>query len=315
MYVNPAFAGGSHEARATIHQRIQWPKLDAKYITSLMYVDKYFGKYNSGVGILVMHDRQGSNTISSTDIAIQYAYELHLDKKYAIRFGLQGGMFSRYINYANLTYPHNFQGFNSDGTPDLNGAGAGDQRKNIIDVTAGALFYANNLWVGLSVGHINQPDQSFLGTEVTQLPRKYTLMGGYKINLGNTKEYLFHEHEKEISISPTINYKSQGRSDQLDLGLYGIYDHLIYGVWYRGIPFKKFEADLQNNESMVLIAGWKLPKSFEIRYSYDFTVSKLKEARTGGSHEINLTVLLHRPYKGKKPVKRLPCPTHHVNTF
>jgi type IX secretion system PorP/SprF family membrane protein len=116
------------------------------------------------------------------------------------------------------------------------------------------------------------------------------------------------EDGKEVSFTPTAHYKLQGRSDQVDLGLYGLYDHLILGVWYRGIPMlKRYRPGLLNNESMVGLLGWKV-KGLSASYSYDFTVSKLARARTGGSHELNITYVWGYPKKKRKVMRRLPCP-------
>src|ERR1700744_707978 len=65
LYINPAFAGSAHATRAILHNRLQWTGLNAKYITSSATVDHYFEKINSGVGLLVLRDVEGSNTLSS----------------------------------------------------------------------------------------------------------------------------------------------------------------------------------------------------------------------------------------------------------
>src|SRR5690606_9578417 len=107
---------------------------------------------------------------------------------------------------------------------------------------------------------------------------------------------------------PTFHYKFQGKSDQFDLGVYGIYDVLMLGFWYRGLPIvKQYRKEVPNHESMIFLVGLKM-KSFSVSYSYDVTVSRLAAASTGGSHEINLTYLHHKIQKKKKPMKRLPCP-------
>src|SRR5690349_19985497 len=85
LYLNPAFAGNAHALRGIFHQRLQWPALDAKYITSHLSVDNYFTKANSGLGLMVYKDWQGSNTIASLEGALQYAYELNITPKYAFR--------------------------------------------------------------------------------------------------------------------------------------------------------------------------------------------------------------------------------------
>ena len=116
----------------------------------------------------------------------------------------------------------------------------------------------------------------------------------------------FNQHPKEISVTPTFHYKSQGKSDQFDLGVYGRYDHFLVGIWYRGIPFKKLE-DFQNSESISVSAGWRYHQ-YTIFYSYDKTVSTLNPINPGGAHEINLTFIDYRKWKKRKPMKRLPCP-------
>ena len=71
-YQNPAFAGSAHKTRATVHQRIQWPSIDAKYTTSFASVDGYKKEYSSGFGGYILFDQQGQSSITSTQIAGQY---------------------------------------------------------------------------------------------------------------------------------------------------------------------------------------------------------------------------------------------------
>ena len=159
-------------------------------------------------------------------------------------------------------------------------------------------------WV--SGDHLNLPNQSFV-KNVSRLPLKGALTGGYKIILRKKKGSAYLEEAKEISITPTFHYKFQGKSDQFDMGIYGMYSDFIVGGWYRGIPIKRYREKIQNNESIILLAGYKF-RSVSITYSYDLTVSRLNRYGSGGAHEINLTYIHHKINKKKKPMKRLPCP-------
>ncbi len=306
LYVNPAFAGSMHQSRAMFHQRVQWPQLEAKYITSLFSYDNFIDKYNSGIGIMAIQDFQGANNISSSEAHILYAYELNLSRTFSFRAGFQGGIMSRQINYNKLSFPSQFnnQGFQGG---DIS-ANIGDERVNFFDVSTGGLLYSERLWVGVSAHHMNEPNQSFLGG-VTRLPARFAFIGGYKIYLDNTANTSLKRRadHREVSITPTFHYKFQGKSDQLDIGLYGTYNQIFGGVWYRGLPFKRIESFLPNNESVVFIAG-VFYKRFRFGYSYDATVSKLTEVRTGGSHEINLTYF-HKPKPAKRKLRKdIPCP-------
>lgn len=303
LYLNPAFAGSSHQTRVIGHQRLQWPGLDAKYITSSFSVDHFFTKANSGLGFMILRDIQGTNIISSTEMSLQYSYELIISPKLAFRAGAQGTYASRFVNYTYLKFPDQYtvDGFTGQSTQEP----FGSDKVNYFDVSVGGILYSTNLWAGLSLYHVNTPNQSFYG-DVSNLPMKTMFVGGYKFHLA--KKNIRSKHENtDISITPTFNYKAQGKSDQLDLGIYGIYERLMLGIWYRGIPIKNYVNGLQNNESIVCLIGWKY-KGLQVGYSYDFTISKLNLGRTGGSHEINITYIFNKPAKKKKPMKKIPCP-------
>jgi type IX secretion system PorP/SprF family membrane protein len=308
LYLNPAFAGSAHSARGTLHQRIQWPSLDAKYITSLASIDAYSSKYKSGFGLMILQDFQGSNTIKSSEVTTQYSYELQFSPTFTLRAGLQAGFVSRFINYSNLVFPdqYNNQGYTGPTDDDV----YGNTRVNYLDLASGGILYSNNFWFGVSSHHMNRPNQSFYG-EVSRLPSKYSLATGYKFVVKTNRDQYTSSNE-EVTITPTAHYKFQGMSDQFDLGVYAIYNQIIMGFWYRGIPvIKYYKKSLQNNESVVLLAGYKF-RTVSVSYSYDFTISKLATAKTGGSHELNITYV-YKKSKKKKPTKRLPCPKFYGN--
>jgi type IX secretion system PorP/SprF family membrane protein len=308
-YLNPGFAGSAHQTRAIAHHRMQWPGLDARYTTSLVSLDHYLPQHKSGFGLMVMQDYMGANTINSTNIVAQYAYEIHVLDNLTFRPGLQLGYMSRGLNYSNLRFPQQFddQGQNSTGNP----YGFGDDRIHMVDFGTGGIVYSNNLWVGFSAHHLNKPNQSFFG-EVSRLPVQYLFVSGYKIKLKSKEKYMAYlqQQESEIAIIPTFNYKSQGSSDQFDIGVYGIYDMVIAGLWYRGIPTKKYSFVLHNNESVVMMGGFKFG-NYSISYSYDYIVSRLSSVRTFGAHEINFTFINSKKAKKNKPMKRLPCPSFY----
>lgn len=307
MYLNPAFAGSAHHHRVILHNRLQWPSLDAKYTTIQASYDTYYNHYRSGFGLMLTSDHQGASGISSTDVQAIYSYELHLHEDYTFRFGLQGGYIRRNIDISDRTFPNQFS---SDGYNAALGNGEGmlNMSKNMLDISAGGIFYSHQAWVGIAAHHLNTPNQSYIG-QTSPYPAKFSVMGGYKILL-NTAHHAFFEDVKEISLTPTFLYKSQGKSDQLDMGIYLTYDQLIIGAWYRGIPFKTYSNNLSNSESAIAFFGWHF-EHFSVGYSYDYVVSSLKQARPGGAHELNLTYIFFKNHRGAKPMKKLPCPTFY----
>lgn len=305
LYLNPAFAGNAHALRGIFHQRIQWPALDAKYITSHLSIDNYFSNANSGLGMMIYKDWQGSNTISSTEGAFQYAYELHLTPKHSFRAGIQASYVSRYINYSVLHFPDQYSSNGYLGKQ--TNQPVNNDNVQYWDFTSGGIFYSDTYWIGLAYAHMNRPNQSFY-REVSRLPYKLDFTAGFRIDFEKKNEMKEVNQGRDVYLTPTAHYKFQGKSDQMDLGFYFLYDHLITGFWYRGIPIlKRYRNRLQNNESFVLLAGWRV-NSLSISYSFDATVSKLAPANTGGSHEINITYLYDTKRKKKKIMKKIPCP-------
>ncbi len=306
LYQNPAFAGSAHNPRAIGHQRIQWPGLDAKYLTSLASFDTYISGYNSGFGMMFIQDYQGASNISSTELSMQYAYEIQLNDEFTLRAGLQLAYMSRFVNYANLTFPQQFDNTGFLGGP--NPYANNNQRRNFGDISSGGILYNKQWWFGFSGHHLNTPNQSFL-QGASELPAKFAFTGGYKFYLKQVKSDGFRE-AYEVSITPTAHYKFQGKSDQFDVGIYGVYNKVLTGVWYRGIPFKRYN-NFQNNESFIILMGVDI-HGLTVAYSYDFVISKLTAAGTGGSHEFHISYIFQKTYKRKKPTKRNPCPRFHT---
>jgi type IX secretion system PorP/SprF family membrane protein len=309
LYLNPAFAGGVNSTRVSAHQRLQWPRLDAKYVTSMLSFDTYSHKHKSGLGMMIVQDNQGSGTLNSTSLALQYSYLIYLNHAWSVRTGLEMNLASRVLDLNKLQFTSQFD--NTGLVSNTNPYGDYSRiRKYYTDISSGMILYSKAFWFGFSAHHMNMPNQSMIGG-VARLPAKFTFISGYKINLSNTdaKDYRDGAQE-EFSLTPTIHYKFQGKSDQLDIGIYGIHNRIILGLWYRGIPVKKYDVKFQNNESMTALAGIKIGSAFSVTYSYDYTLSRLAPARTGGAHELNITYI-HKKHIFSKPTRRQPCP--HFN--
>jgi type IX secretion system PorP/SprF family membrane protein len=310
LYLNPAFAGSALVPRATFNYRMQWPSIDARYNTFSASFDHYFSRYNSGVGLLITEDRQGVGGIRSTDIGAMYAYQLQLSEQVAVRAGLQLSYVMRSSNYFNLVFGDQFDpttgGFTNPTGEPFNGG----ERIGYPSVSSGGLLFTDQLWVGLAVHHMNRPNQSFLG-DVSRLPAKFSVHAGYKIPLNDeTRRGLAQNiNAPERSITPAILYKSQGRFNQLDVGLYATLEPMVFGLWYRGLPIIPNEFGINNHDAAIFLVGFT-HEGWSIGYSYDLTVSNLGPA-TGGAHELSLTYLFPEPAPRRRlprATRRIPCP-------
>ena len=311
LYLNPAFAGGDLAPRVMMNYRNQWPGLSANYVTTSFAVDHYFSNVNSGVGLMFVNDSQGTGSLRSSEVSGQYSYQLRFNESKALRMGLQGTYGNRRANLSDLTFGDQYtnRGFTGNATADpiaLNGSPS----THYLSFSTGLLLYSDKYWIGVAAHHINRPEQGFFQVaDGTRLPLKGSLHAGLRIPFGGYTG-LGDELDREMSISPAINYKFQGKYDQLDLGVYVTYSPIVLGLWYRGLPIKKYVANISNRESLIALVGYRHER-FSFGYSYDITVSSLG-LPSGGSHEISLAYTFdYEPSPRKRRVKKdkqLSCP-------
>lgn len=253
---------------------------------------------------IFLNDKQGTNVLTSNEVSFLYAYEQPISNNISVRAGTKVNYVSRSINYSVLTFPDQY---NNNGYIGASNQNFGNDRNHYIDISTGLIIYSNKLWLGVAYDHINTPNQSFYNNEYL-LPFKLDFTTGYRIDLQKSKPEKYNNTQGDIYLTPTLHFKTQGKSDQFDAGVYFLYNKTILGLWYRGIPYlKDYNFKYRNNESFVVQLGYKI-KSLSACYSYDQTISKLYQGNPIGSHEINITYLIPSKSKSKRIVKKMPCP-------
>jgi type IX secretion system PorP/SprF family membrane protein len=104
LYLNPAFAGSSGLTRVGINFRNQWPSLNANFVTYSAYFDHFFEDYNSGVGLILLSDREGLVGLQSHSAGLQYAYQLRLTENLTFRPGIGVAAATKNLNFNNLVF-------------------------------------------------------------------------------------------------------------------------------------------------------------------------------------------------------------------
>src|SRR5262245_19199673 len=89
LYLNPAMAGSTGQARSGINYRNQRPAIDANLTTLSAYFDYFIEDYNSSVGLIINRDVEGLAGLRSLSVALQYAYELEISENLGFRPGVQ----------------------------------------------------------------------------------------------------------------------------------------------------------------------------------------------------------------------------------
>jgi len=298
-HLNPAFAGATFQNRAAINYRNQWPGIPKAFVSYNMAVDMNFDKVNTGAGLMVFRDNAGTGGLNTTQVALQVSHQFKVDRDLYIRPALQYGWIQRSLNINQLTFGDQLIRDNAPTSVEQSQI----TPVNNFDFATGCLVYSSLMWGGISIHHLNQPNESLLGEE-SQLPIKFSLHGGYKLYVDRITRT---STDEEINFA--FNYKAQKKFDQFDIGLYYVRNPMIFGIWYRGIPlFKAYEAGYQNNDAIALLIGTEF-KDIKIGYSYDITISRLA-TNTAGAHEIS--IIYQWMGKDAPPLSKqkrvVPCP-------
>ncbi len=280
LELNPALTGLTYEPRLILNYRNQWPAIPNAYVTYAASYDQYFEKVNSGIGLNVLSDTEGDGIYKTNRVDFSYAYDLRLTENTFLRGGLEGGFVQKRLDWDKLLFLDQLDPINGATDPGGNPYPTEEERpdvlsKNYVDFSAGLLAYSPHFYAGLTVKHINAPDENILTVEsdFAQRPILYSLHAGAEVVLiENNKK------QTKTFISPNVIFAKQADFYQVNAGAYFRTWHLFGGAWYR--------HTFTNPDAAILLIGFQ-KDVLKIGYSYDFTLSQLS-SYTAGSHEISV---------------------------
>jgi type IX secretion system PorP/SprF family membrane protein len=293
LYLSPSFAGATAQYRIGMNYRNQWPAVPGVFHTYSISFDKAMPNFNSGIGVLATYDVAGEGNLSTTNIGLLYSYDFNINKEWHIRPGINFKFYYLGLDINKLIFSSQMTatGTSPSVTP--------PPFDNVADVdfASSALVYNERIWAGFTLDHLLTPKTSFYADNAT-VPVKFNLYGGVQI----MKKTRLRQKMQEV-LSVAMNFQRQGKFYQSDLGLYYYKDPLIFGLWYRGIPF----ATSQAGDAIIGLIGIKTDE-LHIGYSYDFTISNLIGS-TSGAHEISLIWEFNNLSLGQRQrIRAIPCP-------
>jgi type IX secretion system PorP/SprF family membrane protein len=277
-----------------MNYRNQWPAVPGVFHTYSISFDKFLHNFNSGIGVLATYDVAGSGDLSTTNIGLLYSYDFHISQDWHIRPGVEFKFYYLGLNIYKLVFNSQLTG--SGTTPSV----YPPPFENVADVdfATSALVYNDRIWAGFTLDHLLVPKTSFYNKK-KHIPVKFNLFGGTQI-LRKTR--LKVKLQEVLSVA--FNFQKQAKFYQTDAGVYYYRDPLIFGLWYRGIPFVTSQA----GDAIIGLLGVKTGP-FHLGYSYDFTISNLISS-TAGAHELSLiyeftSFSINSP---KRKMRAIPCP-------
>jgi type IX secretion system PorP/SprF family membrane protein len=267
---NPAYGGLDRSLSVFTSYRDQNSNLNGNPKTFYVGADMPFYLWNGALGFSLYNQKIG--VFNNTNIKLSYNYVASTNFGF-LSFGGRLGLDMLTVNGNGIITPDgNYEGtFNhNDPTLDIN-------RFNGYGLSweLGTYFYNNLFEAGLVLSEV--PTHGYtLGNGTYNRAFTGSLFGLYK-----------YDFSDEIRITPSILIKADAAVVQTDLSILAkLKDNLTFGASLRGYSVSSFDA-------LAVILGTNLGKKYNIFYSYDFGLSKLRSVHQG-SHEIMLSYNLQR---------------------
>jgi type IX secretion system PorP/SprF family membrane protein len=282
LSLNPANTGNYNgDYRFFGNYRSQWRDIDRAYNTFSAGGDMNFFPYNQNVsgGLIIINDRSGAN-LNVNKILPSGAFHknLHLLK---LHFGIQPGVVIKSVDFYKNSFPDqlNWQTGHFDPTLPNNETNV-QQRFTYLDVNAG--FGASRRFgnlepeFGVSLFHINQPKESFLGRKpLLKMRQAFNAVVNYSV----TPVVIVRAHTLYGYTSEVSDWVS-GVNLEYVLSRNSFYANSVYAgmMWRSG--FKR------NPDAGIATVGINY-QNYTVGFSFDVTSSRLKTAvNSKGAYEL-----------------------------
>lgn len=298
LYLNPALAGIEDDFTVNMNHRTQWKSLAFPYTTSQVslilpyYSSKHIKPYGhvGGLGVSVYNDLAGeNNSFRTTGINASGAYNLPFDYNFVnqLSFGLQIGMINKTIDTSKLQWGEQYDPYVGFNTSISSSELSEFQNTTFIDVNAGLFWWHNPLPAnsklvksinsGLSVAHLNNPNESMLSTSVSRLPLLYKYHGGIIFNIA-----------ENTTISANALIAIQNGTSQQNFGSYLSYIINSYADGYLKNSILRIGGWARINDAFVALLEMET-SAFKVAFSYDMNTSTLRyDSRAIGTYEIHI---------------------------
>lgn len=256
--INPAYATEDKDIiKMGGIYRAQWVGIEGAPTTQSFFVHKPVSK-KVELGLSVVHDEIG-NVVNESNIFADIAYVLSLSESTRLSFGVKAGV---------TLFSTNFNGFQyTDPLPDP--AFQNNLSQTFPNIGAGTYLFGDNYYLGFSTPNLlttkhleNTNGITTSGVEAVH----YFLTGGYVFTFNGNDNF---------KVKPTFMAKGvAGAPLSVDLTT----NVLINNKFEAGIGYRL-------DDSVSGLASFYVTPTLRIGYSYDYTLTNLRNFNNG-SHEV-----------------------------
>jgi type IX secretion system PorP/SprF family membrane protein len=282
MNLNPALVGVHAPFQAIVNYRTQWNSVGDPFKTFGASVDGQLNANNSrrngifAAGLNFINDKSGS-LVSSNSANLSLAYHLMASRYTTLGIAIYGGYNQKTVNQPDGRWGKQYNGTSYDATI-ISGESFTNTSINALDAGTGFVYSFKNdrdnrrnifkreLTTGVSVFHVNRPNDSFLGN-TSKLPMRFTFFANALIDVTGG------------SILPAIYYQRQATANELMLGAFYKVE-LSQGARITGYTTgSSFSFGLFSRikDAMILKLMYEY-EQFSAGVSYDINVSSLRKA-------------------------------------
>ncbi|MGO3708222.1 MAG: PorP/SprF family type IX secretion system membrane protein [Mesonia hippocampi] len=255
MSVNPGYTGSIGSLEANVLYRSQWVGVDGAPETQNFGIHSPLSNERIGVGLDITNDKIGPS--SEQFINGNFSYTIPVTYTTKLALGVKAGARILNIDWTKGTFKNQ-----SDVLLNNN-----IDNKLMPSLGAGAYYYSNRWYVGLSVPNFIRSDyyddieEAVLSDEL-----HYYLMAGYVMDLSRSIKFKPAFLGKVVAGAPFI----------FDVSA----NFLFNEVFTAGVSYRW-------DDSVSAIAGFNFMQNFFVGYSYDYTTTDFQKYNDG-THEIIL---------------------------
>lgn len=308
FYMQPLYAnaglGGDYEGdiRLAVINRRQWGQLGVPINSSGASLEKKVRVVNDFliIGGQFINDRVSTTGLVTNKAYFSSTYQRAISR-HILHFGAQIGYVTTKID-PDHTFPSQFNSATGSFDSGMsNGESLGDNR-DYMDINVGFLW--NTLYMerfrfktGVSVAHINVPNESYSISEVSRLPMRFLVHHSIEARVNN-----------DWSVIPQAQLAYTGRAKQL-LSILRLKRHISQNIsMYGGVGYRGYAIQ---NDAILTIFGLTY-HYLDVGISYDWNVSQLS-SNSNLKTSLEFSVILRTPPRKYKPVlhrRNKPCPVY-----
>lgn len=253
--INPAYVSVIDHSELSLAYRSQWTGVpDAPKTSVLSYVSPINDRL--GFGISVLNDK--IFILNRTDVSLDLAYEVRIEKDYYIHFGLKGT-----ASYIDLR-------LSEAGAPDIDSKFSGNRYDISTALGAGIYLSHPKYYLSLSTPNASRVERYSLDVNSSDIVVNYLNVyfgGGYVFDVN-----------RNVSITPAIMSRFlSGATATYDFSTTADYMGKIKG----GLNYRW-------KESFSVYSVFSLKRNFKFGFTYNINASDIAKVNTDGSLEFLL---------------------------